>query len=96
MFVLLQRSADGGTTENRTDLMAKCCDIVDALFELEESDINVLCGAANWKRLPNMNPVWLAQFETKLAQYDIALVDVKQTNFAINARVNNTETKENA
>ena len=37
--------------------------------------------------------VWLTQFEATLAQYDIALVDVKQTNFAI---VTNMENSRNA
>ena len=82
--------------------MAICCDIVDDLFKLEESNISVLCGAANWKRLPKMNPEEitnvsmadkLAQFEAKLAQYDIA--DVKRTNFAIDARVSNMENSRN-
>ena len=33
----------------------------------------------------------LAQFEATLAQYDIAIADVKRTNFAIDARVSNME-----
>ena len=53
---ILQHSADRRTIENRTDLMAICSDIVDDLFKLEESNISVLCGAANWKQLPKMNP----------------------------------------
>ena len=102
---ILQHSADRLTTENRTDLMVLCCDIVDDLFKLEESNISVLCGAANWKRLPKMNPEEitnvsmadkLAQFEAKLAQYDIAIADVKRTNFAIDARVSNMENSRNA
>ena len=102
---ILQHSADRRTTENRTDLMAICCDIVDDLFKLEESNISVLCGAANWKRFPKMNPEEitnvsmadkLAQFEAKLAQYDIAIADVKRTNFAIDARVSNMENSRNA
>ena len=38
----------------------------------------------------------LAQFEAKLAQYDIAIADVKRTNFAIDARVSNMENSCNA
>ena len=38
----------------------------------------------------------LAQFVAKLDQYDIALADVKRTNFAIDARVSNMENSRNA
>ena len=38
----------------------------------------------------------LAQFEAKLAQYDIAIADVKRTNYAIDARVSNMENSRNA
>ena len=38
----------------------------------------------------------LAQFEAKLAQYDIAIADVRRTNFAIDARVSNMENSRNA
>ena len=31
----LENAADRRTTENRSDLMAMCCDLIDDLFKLE-------------------------------------------------------------
>ena len=50
-----------------------------------DNNIQVVCAASNWKRLPRINPEEvtqismsdkLAQFESKLS-YDAALIDVK-------------------
>ena len=42
--------------ENRSDLMEIFCNLIDYLFQLEEINIQVLCVASNWKRLPRINP----------------------------------------
>ena len=39
---ILENAADRRTTENRSDLMAICCDLIDDLFKLEET-ISKLC-----------------------------------------------------
>ena len=48
-------------TENRSDFMAMCCDLIDDLFKLEENNIQVVCVASNWKRLPRINPEEVTQ-----------------------------------
>ena len=45
---ILENAADRRTTENRSDLMAICCDLIDDLFKLEENNIQVVCVASNW------------------------------------------------
>ena len=40
-FDILENAADRRTTENRSDLMAICCDLIDDLFKLEENNIQV-------------------------------------------------------
>ena len=39
---ILENAADRRTTENRSDLMAICCDLIDDLFKLEENNIQVV------------------------------------------------------
>ena len=40
---ILENAADRRTTENRSDLMAIYCDLIDDLFKLEENNIQVVC-----------------------------------------------------
>ena len=96
---ILENAADRRTTENRSDLMAVCCDPMDHLFKLEENNIQV-CVASNWKRLPRINPEEvtqismvdkLAQFESKFSLYDAALIDVKSMTSNIDVRIKNIE-----
>ena len=58
---ILENAADRRTTENRIDLMAIYCDLIDDLFKLEENNIQVVCVASNWKRLPRINPEEVTQ-----------------------------------
>ena len=97
---ILLNSAERRTTENRSDLMATSCDIIDDLFKLEESDIKVLCCGSNWMRLPKINPEEitnisiadkLAQMEAKFAKYESALTDVKCSNSKMDARIKRIE-----
>ncbi len=83
-------------SENRTELMAICCDIVDDLFKLEENDVTCVCCAKNWKRVPKMAPEEctnistadkLAQFEAKMHLYDNALSEIRIENYDIKSRV---------
>ena len=53
---LLQNNVVRRGTDNRPDVMATCCDIVDDLIKLEENYISISCCAVNWKRIPKNNP----------------------------------------
>ena len=97
---ILENAADRRTTENRSDLMAMCCDLIDDLFKLEENNIQVVCAASNWKRLPRINPEEvtqismadkLAQLESKFSFYDAALIDVKSMSSSMDVRIKNIE-----
>ena len=83
-----------------TNLYAMCCDLIDDLFKLEENNIQVVCAASNWKRLPRINPEEvtqismankLAQLESKFSFYDAALIDVKSMSSSMDVRIKNIE-----
>ena len=95
---ILQNDVDRRGTDNRTKLMAICCDIVDDLFKLEEKEIPVTCCASNWKRIPRINPEEmskirismadkLGQLEANFALYESALSDIRVENSLMDNRV---------
>ena len=61
---VLENAADRRTTENRNDTMAMCCDLI------EENNIQVVCVASSWKRLPRIKQEEVTQISmtVKLAQ----------------------------
>ena len=77
-----------------------CCNLSDDLFKLEENNIQVVCVASNWKRLPRINPEEvtqlsmadkLAQLESQFSFYDAALIDVKRMSSGMDVRIKNIE-----
>ena len=97
---ILENAAERCTTENRSDLMAICCDLIDDLFKLEENNIQVVCVASNWMRIPIIHPEEvthismadkLAQLESKFSADEAALIDVKSMNSNMDMRIKNIE-----
>ena len=95
---ILENAADRRTTENRSNLMAICCDLIDDLFKREENNIQVVCVASNCMRLPIINPEEVTQIsmadilallEPKLSFYDAAHIDVKSMSSNMDVRINN-------
>ena len=43
-------------SQNRSERMAICSDIIDDLFKLEDNYINITCCAVNWMRIPKIAP----------------------------------------
>ena len=86
MYAEFHRSS--ASKENIDRTMCGFFDLIDDLFKLEENNIQVVCVASNWKRLPRINPEEvtqismadkLAQLKSKLSFYDAALIDVKSS-----------------
>ena len=74
--------------------MALYCDLIDDLFKLEENNIQVVCVASNWKRLPRINPEEVTQIRMvdKLAQLEskfsfAALIDVKSMSSNMDVKI---------
>ena len=44
---ILENAADRRTTENRSNLMTICCDLIDDVFMLEGNNIQAVCVASN-------------------------------------------------
>lgn len=73
-------------SQNRTEKMKVCEDILDALQELEDKDINFVCVARQWHRMPKCKPEEvtgismaekLAEHEEKFKSYDEVLSELK-------------------
>ena len=100
---ILQNGVARRGTDNRTELMAIYCDIVDDLSKLEEKEIPITCCATNWKRIPRINPEEisnismadkLGQLEAKFALYESALSDIRVENSLMDNRVAKIEKRE--
>ena len=97
---LLQNEHDRRGSQNRSEMMAICSDIIDDLFKLEENDINITCCAVNWMRIPKIAPEKiinistadkLAEMEAKFMFYDNALSEIRRENATIENRMNGIE-----
>ena len=94
---LLQNEHDRRGSQNRSEMMAICSDIIDDLFKLEENDINITCCAVNRMRTPKIAPEEiinistadkLAEMEAKFMFYDNALSEIRRENATIENRMN--------
>jgi len=97
---ILLSSTERRTTENRSDTMATCCDVIDDLFKLEDEEIQVTCCATNWARLPRVAPEEInnisladkvATLAAKLEIYDSALSEIRCENSKIETRMSSIE-----
>ncbi len=75
-------------------------DIIDALHDLEENEIDVISYAVNWHRVPKVKPEAisdlsvtekLAEIEAKFMLYDNTLSEFKKESIKIEDRVTNVE-----
>ena len=95
---LLLNGQDRRSTDNRSDMMATSCDIIDDLFKLSDNGTNVVCCAGNWKRIPKVNPEAvpqvsiaekLAQMEAKFKLYDSSLSEIRTESIKLEHRFTN-------
>ena len=97
---LLQNEHDRRGSQNRSEMMAICSDIIDDLFKPEENDINITCCAVNWMRIPKIaheeiinisTADKLAEMEAKFMFHDNALSEIRRENATIENRMNGIE-----
>ena len=97
---LLQNEHDRRGSQNRSEMMAICSDIIVDLFKLEENDINITCCAVNWMRIPKIaheeiinisTADKLAEMEAKFMFYDNALSEIHRKNATIDNRMSGIE-----
>ena len=97
---LLQNEHDRRGSQNRSEMMAICIDIIDDPFKLEDTDINITCCAVNWMIIPKIAPEdiisistadKLAEIQAKFMFYDNALSEIRRENATIGNRMNGIE-----
>ncbi len=87
-YDILKEYIDRRDSPNRTEIMAMSEDIIDVLHDLEENEIDVICYAVNWHRVPKVKPEAmsdlsvaekLAEIEAKFKLYDNSLSELKKS-----------------
>ncbi len=99
-YDILKEHIDRRVSPNHTEIMAMSEDIIDALHDLEENEIDVIYYVVNWHQVLKVKPEaisdlsvreTLAEIEAKFKLYDNTLSELKKESVRIEDRVTNVE-----